>query len=226
MKKSFRISSLLHFLWLLVASKNYAADLMASELTKASKSSDTPEMVIYQQYHERFTANIKCAGHVRLDRIIPKDKSAESDPATFVAMFDRNRNDIYPNEEMSLWIKDNNGNSSGTSSNIEVQPQTINAYLRIAPYYSWNTRLRKGGFTNVAPIGGYNGNGVTTFLYVKSGKAQLDLMQGSYFWTYSATTGKGAISTANWSGYPGYYGAQATCLTKTCNINLVTYIIY
>lgn len=226
MKKKCRINGLLPCLLLFVVTDNYAADLTSNELTRVFKSNDMLGMVVYEQKYEGFTANVKCARHVQLNRLLPKGESVGSDPAAFAAIFDKNRKDSYPNEEISLWVTNNNSNPASTSPNIEVQPQTINAYLRIAPYYSWNTRLRKGGFTNVAPIGGYNGNGVTTFLYVKSGKAQLDLMQGSYFWTYSATAGKGVISTANWSGYPGYYGAQATCLAKTCNINLVTYVMY
>jgi hypothetical protein len=110
--------------------------------------------------------------------------------------------------------------------NAEVTPSLVN-YNITNQLFQESYTLKRGGEASVEPNGiYYNGNGVTTVVNVKSGAVSVDLMKGTRFWVQTALVNKNYTSASASTGYPGFYGARVTCISKAkCKFIMSTFIL-
>ena len=111
-----------------------------------------------------------------------------------------------------------------TTSSSPVKAQTINGALNHHASFDTNVTARTGEVTSRASL--YpTVNGVISTLIVKAGQVRLEGLGCSLDWEVIATKKSGASSCYAFTGYPGYYGARAVCVSKKCKYLLDTYLL-
>ena len=165
-------------------------------------------------------AVVDAPANVDLSLLFPKDIGSSKDQ--FASAFNANVERYYPRQEIHLSIKDAERNSEIP---LAVKPKTINGALQTNPFYDNNVTLTFN--QTIEHYSNYPSyNGVIGFLNVGKGNVQLNLMNGTAAWMKAQIITATRLGTSYQIGYPGYYGAQALCLSKKCAFTPYTYLMF